>query len=349
MEINSQVFGQIDGQQVLEYSLTNDSGMTVSFLNFGCVITKVLVPDRQGNVENVVLGFDNLDDYLKWSPYFGAVVGRVAGRIQGASFELDGKEYHLTVNEGTNQLHGGNKGFNSVIWQAEPIEEEEAAGVKFFYRSVDGEEGYPGNLETIVTYLLTNENELKISYEARTDQPTLVNLTNHSYFNLSGHNKRDVSEHNLKLDNDRFVELGPDLIPTGTLLETSGTPFDFRGGRQIKDGIESVHPQNLLAGNGYDHPLVFSKQGENKILLSEAESGRALEVTTDQPCVVVYTTNQLEGPFTISGVPAKKYLGICLETQGLPDAIHHSEFPSVVLKPEEVYRQLTAFRFFVQS
>ncbi|WP_462413094.1 aldose epimerase family protein [Neobacillus sp. Marseille-QA0830] len=349
MKIDNQVFGQYDGQPVIEYSLTNDSGMTVSCLNFGCVITKILAPDREGNVENVVLGFDNMEDYLKWSPYFGAVVGRVAGRIQGASFELEGKTYHLTLNEGENHLHGGKKGFNSVIWQAEPIQDEQAVGVQFSYRSAAGEEGYPGNLETTVTYWLNNDNEFKISYEARTDAQTLVNLTNHSYFNLSGNNKRDVLEHKLQLDNDRFVELGPDLIPTGSLLNTNGTPFDFREGRLIKDGIESEHPQNLLAGNGYDHPMVFSKQGENnKILLSDAKSGRALEAATDQPCVVVYTTNQLEGPFTISGVPAGKYLGVCLETQGLPDAIHHPEFPSVVLKPDEVYHQVTTYRFFVQ-
>ncbi|GHH99535.1 aldose epimerase family protein [Neobacillus kokaensis] len=349
MNITEKDFGQYDGQTVIEYTLANDLGMTVSCLNFGCVITKMMVPDRHGKVENVVLGFDSLEDYLEWSPYFGAIVGRVAGRIQGSRFELDGKEFTLAANEAPNHLHGGRKGFNSVIWQTELFKDNQSVGVKFFYHSPDGEEGYPGNLETTVTYLLNNDNELKITYEAKTDQKTPVNLTNHSYFNLSGNSKRDCSDHTLKLDNDRFIELGPDLIPTGKLLHAEGTSFDFREGRKIEDGIQSTHPQNILAGNGYDHPIVFSQEGENTILLSDEESGRSLEVTTNQPCVVLYTSNQLEGPFSIDGVPARNYLGVCLETQGFPDAIHHPEFPSVVLKPEEKYYQETTYRFLVKQ
>ncbi len=348
MKITEKDFGQYDGQSVTEYTLVNDAGMTVSCLDFGCVITKIIVPDRNGNFENVVLGFDRLEDYLKWSPYFGAVVGRVVGRIQGAKFELDGKEYTLAANEGPNHLHGGRKGFNSVIWQAKPFKAENAIGIKFFYRSPDGEEGYPGNLETTVTYRLNNDNEWNITYEAKTDQKTLVNLTNHSYFNLSGNSKRDCSEHKLQLDNNRFLELGADLIPTGRLLDAADTPFDFRNGRKIKDGIQSNHPQNILVGNGYDHPIVFSKKGQNTIALSDEESGRELTVTTDQPCVVLYTSNQLAGPFSISGVKARNYLGVCLETQGFPDAIHHPEFPSVVLSPEDVYYQETSYRFSVK-
>ncbi len=349
MKILEKQFGRYEGEQVIEYSLVNDAGMTVSCLNYGCVITKIIVPDRSGSFENVVLGFDTFEDYLKWtSPYFGAVVGRVAGRIKDASFELDGKKYSLTANELPNHLHGGRKGFNSAVWRTEKVEEETSVGVKFIYHSPHGEEGYPGNLETIVTYLLTNENELKISFEAGTDRATLVNLTNHSYFNLSGNIKRDCAEHILQLENDRFLELAPDSIPTGKQLEAANTPFDFQHGRKIADGIHSTHPQNILAGNGYDHPLVFSKKGFNTIVLSEAESGRTLEVTTDQPCVVVYTSNHLKGPFSMAGIPARRHLGVCLETQGLPDAIHHPEFPSIILEPGEKYTQETTYRFFCQ-
>lgn len=349
MRISEKVFGQYDGQTVMEYCLSNDSGMSISFLNFGGVITKIIVPDRNGNVENVVLGFDRFDDYVKWSPYFGAVVGRVAGRIQGAKFQLDGKDYFLTANEGPNHLHGGRKGFNSRVWQAATFEKEQSVGVKFSYHSPDGEEGYPGNLETTVTYLLNHENELKITYKAKTDHKTLVNLTNHSYFNLSGNLKRDCSQHKLQLDNDRFLELGADLIPTGKILDAAGTPFDFRSGRVMNEGIQSWHSQNVLVGHGYDHAIVFSKMEEkNTILLSEEESGRVLTITTNQPCVVLYTANQLEGPFSIGGVQARKYLGVCLETQGYPDAIHHPQFPSVILNPEEEYYQETSYRFSVK-
>ncbi|MDR7001223.1 aldose epimerase family protein [Neobacillus niacini] len=349
MKITEQLFGEFESRQVVEYTMVTDSGMSVSCLNFGCVITKIMVPDRNGKMENVVLGFDNFNDYVEWSPYFGAACGRVVGRIKDARFELDGKEFILEKNEGANHLHGGQKGFNSCLWQAKKLEKEQAAGVKFFYHSPDGEEGYPGNLETAVTYLLTKDNELQITFEARTDQKTLVNLTNHSYFNLSGHLKRDIAEHILQLESDRFLELGPDLIPTGKWIEAEGTPFDFSQGRKLRDGMNSTYEQNVLVGNGYDHPLIFSKNGENSILLKDEGSGRTLEVTTDQPCVVLYTGNSLEGPYSISGVPARNYLGVCLETQGFPDAIHHPEFPSIILNPEEVYFGKTTYRFFVNQ
>lgn len=346
MKIIDKVFGSYYDESVMEYTLVNDSGMSVSCLNYGCIITKIMVPDRNGNIENVVLGFENLEDYIDLSPYFGSAVGRVAGRISNSQFELDGEVYRVTPNEDPNHLHGGKKGFNSVIWKTEGIETENAIGLKFFYRSLDGEEGYPGNLDTTILYLLNNQNELSISYEAVTDKKTIVNLTNHSYFNLSGNLKRDCSEHILQLESNRFLELGSDLIPTGKMLESSNTPFDFKHGRLLKTGMKSSHPQNVLAGNGYDHPLLFTKKGENTVVLSEKESGRTLLVTTDQPCVVLYTANQLEGPFSIAGVRARNYLGVCLETQGLPDAINQPDFPTIVLNPEEVYHATTKYRFF---
>lgn len=349
MEILERWVGQYQDEMVREYSLVNDSGMTVSCLNFGCVITKILVPDRQGKFENVVLGFEEFEDYLDLSPYFGAVVGRVAGRIQGARFELDREEYKLAENEPPNHLHGGKKGFNSVVWDTEKIVEENQVGLRFFYLSPDGEEGYPGNLETTVTYVLNNKNELIISYHGKTDKKTLVNLTNHSYFNLSGNLKKDCADHILRLDSDRFLELGADLIPTGRVLPSRNTPFDFKQGRRLSSGIQSSHPQNVLVGKGYDHPLVFTTEGENTVMLSDEESGRSLLVTTDQPCVVVYTSNFLEGPYSISGVRARNYLGVCLETQGFPDAVHQPEFPTVILDPEDLYYSTTTYRFFSKT
>ncbi|MFP7300088.1 aldose epimerase family protein [Neobacillus niacini] len=346
MKIIKKEFGRLHDESVMEYTLVNDAGMSVSCLNYGCIITKIMVPDKKGKIENVVLGFENLEDYIDLSPYFGSAVGRVAGRINKAEFELDGEVYQLTPNEGPNHLHGGKQGFHNVIWKTETIENENEAGIKFFYRSKDGEEGYPGNLDTTILYLLNNQNELTISYEAVTDKKTIVNLTNHSYFNLSGNIKRDCSEHILQLESDRFLELGSDLIPTGRLVDVTNTPFDFRHGRLLMSGMKSDYPQNVLAGNGYDHPLTFTKKGENTVVLSEKESGRTLMVTTDQPCVVLYTSNQLEGPFSISGVRARNYLGVCLETQGLPDAINQPDFPSIVLIPEDVYRAQTKYRFF---
>ncbi|MCL6573749.1 MAG: galactose mutarotase [Bacillus sp. (in: Bacteria)] len=346
MKITDSEFGRYEEETVIEYTLVNDSGMSVSCLNYGCVISKIMVPDSNGNLENVVLGFEQFDDYMKWSPYFGAVIGRVAGRITGAEFELDGLVYRLAANESPNHIHGGKKGFSSVMWRAEKIEEKNAVGLKFFYRSPNGEEGYPGNLETTVTYLLTNQNEFEITFKARTDQKTVVNMTNHSYFNLSGNLKRDCAEHKLQLESESFLELGPDLLPTGKIIDAVNTSFDFQQGRKLKEGLDSSHPQNVLAGKGYDHPLIFSKKGENTIELSDEESGRKLEITTDQPCVILYTSNQLNGPYSMSGVQARNYLGVCLETQGFPDAIHHPEFPTVILNPKELYYSTTKYRFY---
>lgn len=349
MKIEERIFGYDHEEKVIEYTLTNDLGMSVSCLNYGCVITKIIVPDCNGHFENVVLGFDHFGDYLQHSPYFGAVIGRIAGRIQNAQFELDGIEFKLAANEQPHHLHGGKKGFSSVIWKVEPIELENAVGLRFSYLSPDGEEGYPGNLDTNITYLLSNENELSITYEARTDRKTIVNLTNHSYFNLSGNVKRDCSKHILQVESDRFLVLGPDLIPTGEIQESKDTPFDFNQSRSLLSGIKSSHPQNVLVGHGYDHPLLFTKKGNNKIMLSDHESGRTLLVTTDQPSVVLYTSNKLEGPFHVSGVQARNYLGVCLETQGLPDAIHHPAFPTVILNPEEMYCTTTKYQFFLNK
>ncbi|MBM7551567.1 aldose epimerase family protein [Thalassobacillus pellis] len=339
--VTKQFFGKMDDRDVHAYTFGNKKGIEVTCLDYGCVITKIMAPDVDGVSENIVLGFDDFQDYLEHSPYFGSVVGRVAGRIRGASFELNGKEYDLPKNDGENHLHGGPNGFWNVVWEGEPFETADEVGVKFSYRSRDGEEGYPGHVDVSVTYSLNNDNELNIIYAGTTDQDTLLNLTNHSYFNLSGDVKRDILQHELKIASNEFLELDEELLPTGKRVDVTGTAFDFRNGQKIEAGVKSADPQNKLAGNGYDHPFLLT----GGIELTDSISGRKLTMETDQPSVVVYTSNMLEGDFQIRGVDAENYLGICLETQYPPDAIHHSDFPSIVLKKGEEYKSQTTFRF----
>lgn len=345
MNLTKELFGQIENRDVFLYKLTNDHGMQIDCLNYGCIITEILVPDKNGRVENVVLGFDSLEDYLKDSPYFGAVCGRVAGRIKGASFELNGKTHKLAQNNGRNSLHGGVKGFNDVIWEAKPLDVENGVALQFSYISPDGEEGYPGEVRIKVTYTLTNENELLISYEAVSDQTTLLNVTNHSYFNLSGNLKRDVLNHTLTLKSNRFVELDEKLLPTGNVVDVSGTAFDFHEGKKIGAGVDDRHRQIAIGGGGYDHPFLLNAHHQQEIQLFDEESGRKLTIETDQPAVVVYSSNQLIDDFLIRGVQARKHLGICLETQGVPDAIHHPGFPSIVLEKGKKYTSQTNYTF----
>ncbi|MCD7035394.1 galactose mutarotase [Metabacillus sp. GX 13764] len=342
MKVSQKEFGKLGEQTVTAYHLENSSGMTVSCLNYGCVITDIQVPDKNGQTESVVLGFDTIEEYEKYSPYFGAVVGRHAGRIAGASFTLDDKTFTLAKNENGNHLHGGQEGFNQKLFEAEVLD---PAAVRFTYKSPDGEEGYPGNLTLTVTYTLTEENALEISYEAVSDQKTVFNVTNHSYFNLSGNLKRDTLEHALTLKSNEFLQLDEELIPTGEILQAEGTPFDFSKGRKLKDGAESDHPQNVIASRGYDHPFLLAENGSSEIVLQEEESGRSLIVETDQPAVVLYSGTQLEGGFSIRGKAARKYLGVCLETQGFPDSLHHANFPDAVIEKDEVYRSKTTYRF----
>ncbi|WEG12905.1 galactose mutarotase [Pullulanibacillus sp. KACC 23026] len=344
MKVLSEVFGQLGQETVMSYTLENNNGMAMTCINYGCIITKILVPDREGEFENIVLGYDHLEEYLHDSPYFGAVVGRVAGRIKGASFKLGDQVYQLAKNESPNHLHGGIKGFSDVVWQASPFEKEESVGLVFTYTSPDGEEGYPGTVKMTVTYTLTNDNCFRIDYEGETDQTTLLNVTNHSYFNLSGDLKRDILDQELTLKSHAFYELDEELLPTGKLLSVEGTPFDFQNGKQIGADIKEDHPQ-LKVGNGYDHPFQLSENHNEEIVLVDEASGRKLTVETDQPCVVVYSSSTMGDDLTIRGVQSKQYLGICFETQGPPDAIHHPNFESCVLEKGDVYRTSTTFSF----
>ncbi|GAM16274.1 aldose epimerase family protein [Mesobacillus selenatarsenatis] len=341
MEVLKERFGQIGSQPVHSFTLRNDHGMEVTAINYGCIITKMNVPDRDGEFENIVLGHDTLDEYHK-DPYFlGAVVGRVAGRLKGGSFELDGKNFTLAKNDNTSHLHGGLKGFDKVLWDAKVIDD----GVLFSYLSRDGEEGYPGNLYIEVTYRLNNDNELSIQYRAQTDQKTLLTVTNHSYFNLSGNMKRDVLNHSLQLKSSRFLELDEEFLPTGSFLDVKDTPFDFTKGGMVKAGAESNHSQNVLVGNGYDHPFILDVNHDHEIVLKDPESGRTLTVETDEPAVVVYSGNSLKAEGDFRGVPSRKHLGICLETQAFPDSIHHPHFPSMVLDKGEMYSSITKYKF----
>ncbi|WP_085522960.1 aldose epimerase family protein [Tuberibacillus sp. Marseille-P3662] len=342
MEITQGTFGEMDGQKVGFYTLKNDNGMEMTCINYGCIITEILVPDRKGKFENVVLGFDNLDDYREHSSFFGAIIGRVAGRIKNAEFQLDGHSYELSKNENNNHIHGGPNGFSQVLWDVKTVDYEDAVGIEFSYMSPDGDEGYPGTLEMTVTYRLNNDNELSIIYDGLSDEKTLLNPTNHSYFNLSGNLKRDVLDHVLTMDSDKWIELNEELLPTGRLLDVKDTAFDFQHGRKIRDGVQSTHSQNQLVGQGYDHPFLLS---DPVISLTDEKSGRQLEVWTDQPVVVCYSGNQLDGDFAIRGVPVKKHLGICLETQTPPDSIHHSNFQSAILDKGERYQSKTKYKF----
>lgn len=345
MEISIKTWSQLNGKDVLLFTLTNDHGVELLVTNYGCIVTKLLVPDRKGNMENVVLGFGQFEPYLENTFYFGAVIGRVAGRIQGASFELDGVTYSLAKNENNNHLHGGPNGFHRVLWQAMPVRRDDAVGVIFSYTSPDGEEGYPGTVHVQVAYWLNNKNEWTVTYRARSNKTTLLNLTNHTYFNLSGNGKRDILDHMLTIQSSRVLQLDEELIPTGHVLDVANTPFDLRQGKKIREAVESGHPQIELVGGGYDHPFWLDLHHDKEIVLSDPESGRVLTVETDEVGVVVYTSNQLPDGLDLGGTPSRKYLGICLETQGLPDAIHHPQFPSIVLPVGKDWVSTTVYRF----
>ena len=345
MHIEQTVFGKIEGQEVIQFSVTNQSGFMVRFINYGCVITDIITPDQEGNMDNVVLGFERLQEYVNDSPYFGAVVGRIAGRIANGKFTLNGKSYQITQNEGENHLHGGDRSLSHVIWDYKVIEEKEAVGVEFSYVSKAGEEGFPGEVKVTTTYLVGENNQLDIHYRATTDEDTILNLTNHTYFNLSGDLNKTIKNHELQLDSSRFIELREDSIPTGNLIPVDGTPFDFLTSKPISQGVNSGYKQNDLAGNGYDHPFALDSNFNREIQLYDPESGRKLVVETDQPAVVVYTCNQYEGDYEIRGVKPHHHMAVCLETQGYPDAINQPDFPPVILKKDDLYQAHTRFIF----
>jgi aldose 1-epimerase len=345
-------FGAVQGSSVDLYTLTNAHGIEVRATNFGGIIVSLRVPDKQGRMDDVVLGFDKLDGYLDNKPYFGAIVGRYANRIAGAHFTLDGVQYSLAVNNGPNSLHGGNKGFNKVIWKAEPFENSEGVGLIFTYVSKDGEEGYPGNLNVTVKYTLSDQDELMFDYEATADKETPINLTQHTYFNLAGEGRGDILGHELALNTDRFTPVDKTLIPTGELRSVKHTPFDFTKPTTIGARINDKDDQIEL-GHGYDHNFVIRRTGAGAELAArvrEPQTGRVLEVYTTEPGVQFYSGNFLDGTITgKQGHVYKQRFGFALETQHFPDSPNHPDFPSTILRPGQVYRSRTIFKFLVEK
>ncbi|MBD8591612.1 galactose mutarotase [Peribacillus simplex] len=348
MKIEEGIFGEMNRELVKSYTIMNNQNIKVTCIDYGCTITRIDVPDKEGNIENIVLGFDSAEDYLHHSPYFGAVIGRVAGRVNPPSVDMEGFTYLLAENEGRTHLHGGPEGFHNVIWKSSTSESVDEASVTFTYMSADGEAGYPGNLEVSVVYTLTENNDLIITYHGISDKNTLLNLTNHTYFNLSGNLKEDILQHELTMKSDKFLELDRSLLPTGNLIDVEHTPFDFRAGKRIIEGVKSEHQQNEIVGNGYDHPFLLSENHQKEICLVNPSNGRKMIVETDEPYVVLYTGNMLEDTFLIRGIPCQKHLGLCLETQHPPNAIHNQQLPSILLEKNQEYHSKTRFTFTVE-
>ncbi len=345
MSVAKEPFGQADGRAVELYTLTNKNGLRARIMTYGGILVSFETPDRDGKPADITLGFDTLEEYLKGHPYFGATIGRYGNRIGKGKFTLDGAEYTLAVNNGPNHLHGGVKGFDKVVWEAEGFGNSQGVGLKLRYVSKDGEEGYPGNLACIVTYLLTNEDELRISYEATTDKATVLNLTNHTYWNLAGQGKGDILGHELMLAAERYTPVDEGLIPTGELRSVKGTPMDFTEAMEIGSRIEQVDI------GGYDHNFVLNSGGGTMALAArvyERGSGRVMEIHTDQPGVQFYTGNFLDGSNKGKGKVYNKHYAFCLETQHFPDSPNKPQFPSVVLRPGEKYETVTVHRFYTK-
>ena len=351
--IKKESFGKTkDGQAVDLYTFSNASGMEVRAMTYGGIILSIKVPDRNGKFDDVTLGFDSLEPYLANSTFFGALVGRYGNRIGKARFKLDGKEYKLAVNNGPNALHGGLKGFDKVIWQAESFDKPEGVGVVFRYTSPDGEEGYPGTLQVLVTYTLTDKNELTLDYHATTDKATPVNLTNHAYFNLAGPGVRDILDHQMMINADNTTPVDSTLIPTGEIKSVEGTPFDFRKPTAIGARIDA-NDQQIKYGPGYDHNFVLNRKGEGLSLAArvvEPTTGRVMEVSTTEPAVQFYTGNFLDGTLTGKGGHVyKRRYAFCLETQHFPDSPNKPSFPSTIVKPGETYTSKTVYAFSVEK
>nr|WP_315190591.1 aldose epimerase family protein [uncultured Flavobacterium sp.] len=339
------------GEKVDSYKLTNQKGMEVNIITYGGIISSLKVPNKAGKSEEVVIGFNSLDQYMKANPYFGALIGRYGNRIAKGKFTLDGKEYSLTINNEPNALHGGPEGFHRVVWTAEEAKGGDSASLKLKYVSKDMEEGYPGNLTVFVTYTLHNDNSLDVLYEATTDKKTVVNLTQHSYFNLSSDFSKPILDHEITIDADKLVPVAATLIPTGKLTDVTNTPFDFRKPKAIGAAIEAKDEQ-LKNGLGYDHCWVLNNQGKGERFAAsayEATSGRLLEVYTDQPGIQFYSGNFLDGtlPMRNGGTYARR-TGFCLETQHYPDSPNQKDFPTTVLNPGENYKTKTTFKFSVK-
>jgi aldose 1-epimerase len=346
-QILKQPFGKIAEQKAVDlFTLTNASGVEAKIMTYGGTVVSLKVPDRTGKMGDVVLGHDVLEGYLKNNPYFGSIIGRYGNRIAKGRFTLGGSVYTLAKNDGENHLHGGIEGFDKVIWKPKEIRNKDGVGLALTYLSKDGEEGYPGNLSVSVVYTLTNQNELKIEYGATTDKETVVNLTNHSYFNLAG--SGSILNHEVMINADRFNPVDKGLIPTGELRSVKGTPMDFTSPTAIGARINQQDEQ-LILGKGYDHNWVLNHAGGTlgmAVRVYEPSSGRVMEVYTTEPGVQFYTGNFLDGSIKgKGGHPYQQRFGFCLETQHFPDSPNQPKFPSTVLKPGQKYTTRTVYKF----
>ena len=345
VSIQKESFGQTtSGKQIDLYTLTNANGLKVRIINYGATLVSLEVPDRNGKLADVTLGYDSLEGYIKDASYLGTTVGRYANRIARGKFTIKGVDYQLATNNGENHLHGGKKGFNKRIWNAEKVKTVEGPRVKLSYLSKDGEEAYPGNLTCTVTYTLTNDNELKISYEAETDKATPINLSHHSYFNLAGQGNGDILGHKLMLNANKYTPVDEDLIPTGEIKNVKGTPLDFTQAELIGSRIDQVP-------GGYDNNFVLNSGGDSLALAArvyEPNSGRVMEIYTTEPGMQFYTGNFLEGIKGKSGKVYDKQYGFCLETQHFPDSPNKPNFPSTILNPGEKYTQTTIHKFYTR-
>jgi aldose 1-epimerase len=353
MKIEVSDFGVLpSGDSVKLYTLKNASGMEVAIADLGGTIVRWTAPDKEGKFEDITLGFNEPNDYLTKGKYLGALIGRYGNRIAKGKFSLDGQEFTLATNNGPNSLHGGLNGFNAAIWKATPIESEEPQ-LKLNYLSKDGEEGYPGNLDVEVTYTLKKDNSLQIDYKATTDKKTVVNLTNHAYFNLKGDGNGDILDHEVQILADKFLPTDEGLIPTGELKSVAGTPFDFTTSFLIGERINDTNDVDIKLGGGYDHCWVFTDQSnqlKSVAMVHEPQSGRTMEVLTTEPAVQFYTGNFLNGNATgKTGAKYEKRFGFCLETQHFPDAPNQAAFPSTTLSPGEVYKSTTVYKFGVKK
>jgi len=348
--IRKETFGKTaSGEQIGLYTLSNKKGMEVAITNFGATVVVLKVPDRAGKLADVVLGFDTLQGYENGTAYFGATVGRYGNRIGGGKFSIDGKTYTLPKNNGDNTLHGGITGFNKKVWMAREIASKDGESLEMSYSSEDGEEGFPGNLSVKVVFTLPTEgNELTIDYTATTDKDTVLNLTNHSYFNLAGEGNGDILDHVLTLHAKQFTPVDKTLIPTGELRDVAGTPLDFTRATAIGKRINESYEQ-LVFGKGYDHNWVIASDGRKGLTLAaeayDPKSGRTLEVLTTEPGVQFYSGNFLDGPKGKGNKPYRQRAAFCLETQHFPDSPNHPNFPSTLLKPNSAFRSQTVFRF----
>lgn len=352
MSITKKFYGKTDsGAEVNIYTLTNSKGMKAEIINYGGIVVSLKVPDRQGQIEDVVLGHDKLEEYFVNKPYFGAIIGRFANRIENGNFEINGIEYKIAKNDGENHLHGGMIGFDKVVWDAEIVEKEGIPALELVYLSKDGEEGYPGNLRVKVTYSLTEDNALKIDYYGISDKDTVINLTNHSYFNLSGQGSGDILNHQVMINGDSFTVNDQYSIPTGEIRNVKGTPMDLTKLTKVGENIDIDYEQ-LVYGKGYDHNWVLSKEGnscEKAAEVYDSKSGRVMEVYTTKPGIQFYSGNFIEASEVgKGGASYDKRGGLCLETQYFPNSIKHKHFPSPILRAGEEYKHCTIYKFLVR-